>query len=258
MSIGISSELITTIIATLGTLGAALVSSLLTFMQRREKQRAKRDADVIVETVRSEEEGRKAAVMEAALERVPEGLTPEQFKRVLEEIVARLPPAQVETAATPAVEELVNNYHEQALDQAKAQFWFSIIAATVGFGWILYSGASIQSDKLVTVSKTFPGIVMDAVAFLFFRQASETRQRATELYDRLRKDKQMAESSAIVASIEDIRLRSAVKAQLALHMSGLEPKPIDLGAFLSAPAASATLTLQPTDDERLKRQGHQV
>lgn|SRR4029077_18022313 len=78
--------------------------------------------------------------------------------------------------------------------------------------------------------------------FCFFKQAAEIRQRATELYDRLRQDKQVAESSAIVASIEDVHLRSAVKAQLALHMSGLQPNAIDLGAFLSAPAASATLT----------------
>jgi hypothetical protein len=92
----------------------------------------------------------------------------------------------------------------------------------------------IQPDKLATVSKTFPGVVLDAVAFLFFRQAAETRQRATELYDRLRRDKQLAESSAIVDSIEDVRLRSAVKAQLALHMSGLQPKEIDFSAFLSA------------------------
>lgn len=74
---------------------------------------------------------------------------------------------------------------------------------------------------------------MDAVAFLFFRQAKETRQRATELYDKLRLDKKIAESATLVASIEDTRLRSAVKAQLALHMSGLEPNPIDLSAFLS-------------------------
>ena len=74
---------------------------------------------------------------------------------------------------------------------------------------------------------------MDAVAFLFFRQASETRQRATELYDRLRRDKQMTESLRLVTSIEDLRVRSAVKAQMALHMSGLDPAPIDLTKFLS-------------------------
>jgi hypothetical protein len=36
-------------------------------------------------------------------------------------------------------------------------------------------------------------------------------------------------------------------------MSGLQPNAIDLSAFLSAPAASTTLTLQPTDDEHLNR-----
>jgi hypothetical protein len=85
---------------------------------------------------------------------------------------------------------------------------------------------------------------MDAVAFLSFRQAVETRQRATELYDRLRRDKQMAESSAIVASIEDVRRRSAVKAQLALHVSGREPKPIDLGNFLSSQGVGSNSSLE--------------
>jgi len=74
---------------------------------------------------------------------------------------------------------------------------------------------------------------MDTVAFLFFRQASETRQRATELYDRLRKDKQASEAIALVAAIEDIKVKSAVQAQLALHMAGLEPAPIDLTKFLA-------------------------
>jgi hypothetical protein len=83
--------------------------------------------------------------------------------------------------------------------------------------------------------------VMDAVAFLFFRQASETRQRATELYDRLRRDKQMAESATLVGSIEDLRLRGAVKAQLALHMAGLQPNGIDLSSFLSQDGMDATV-----------------
>jgi hypothetical protein len=55
------------------------------------------------------------------------------------------------------------------------------------------------------------------------------------LYDRLRRDKQLSESVSLVSSIEDLRVRSAVKAQIALHMSGLQPTPIDLSHFLSAP-----------------------
>ena len=69
---------------------------------------------------------------------------------------------------------------------------------------------------------------------MFFKQASETRQRATELYNRLRKDKQLTESVSLVSSIEDVRVRSGVKAQIALHMSGMQPNAIDLSNFLSA------------------------
>src|SRR6266516_3495197 len=132
-----------------------------------------------------------------------------------------------------AVESLITGYHEQALSQAKAQFWFSVFAACVGFAWILYAGADIRAESLSTISRIVPGAVLDAVAFLFFRQASETRQRATELYDRLRRDQQTSDSVALASSIEDLKVRSVVKAQIALHLSGLQPNPIELGSFLS-------------------------
>jgi hypothetical protein len=225
---------------------------ILGFRKTKQKPQPSEDIAAIAETVRSEREGRKAAMAEVlAVQAMGENPTPERFREIVQ--AAMLQIDRTTDTVSKSVEQLINNYHEQALDQAKVQFWFSVVAATIGFAWILYAGVGIQADKLGTVSKTIPGVVMDAVAFLFFKQAAETRQRATELYDRLRSDKQMAESSSIVASIEDVRLRSAVKAQLALHMSGLQPNAIDLGAFLSAPAASATLTLQPADDERLRR-----
>lgn len=234
-------------------LSAAIAELLFRVKRRlRGKSDKEQNVDAIGEALSNEREGRAAAVAEVlATEAMGDNPTPERFQEILQSVLVNID--RRSPAVSPA-EQLIHSYHGQALGQAQVQFWFSVIAALVGFGWILYAGSSIQPENLATISKTFPGIVMDAVAFLFFRQATETRQRATELYDRLRKDKQMAESSAIVTSIEDTRLRSAVKAQLALHMSGLEPKPIDLGAFLSAPAASATLTFDPTADERLKRQ----
>ena len=39
--------------------------------------------------------------------------------------------------------------------------------------------------------------------------------------------------AALVSSIEDVRLRNAVKAQIALQMSGLQPSPIDPTTFVS-------------------------
>jgi hypothetical protein len=67
----------------------------------------------------------------------------------------------------------------------------------------------------------------------FLKQASETRQRATDLYDRLRKDQQITESIALASTIEAARVRSAVKAQMALRMAGLDPSPINLMNFTS-------------------------
>jgi uncharacterized membrane protein YhaH (DUF805 family) len=229
------SNILGSVIAALATLAAALVSQSISARRRRDRDKHLEEVDKIAGVVQTEEAARKAAVLERVVERVPVGLTTEQLATLVEEITARLPaPPATEVATAGAVEGLINNYHEQALGQAQAQFWFSIVAATVGFAWILFAGSTISGEHFASVSKILPGVVMDAVAFLFFRQASETRRRATELYDRLRRDKQMSESGSLVLSIEDERLRSAVKAQIALHMSGLQPNPIDLSTFLSS------------------------
>jgi hypothetical protein len=139
------------------------------------------------------------------------------------------------------------------LSQARAQFWFSVAAATAGFVWILYAAIDIRPDNLAAIVKSLPGVVMNAVAFLFFKQAAETRQRATDLYDRLRKDKQISESIALVSSIDDSQMRNAVKAQMALHMAGLEPNPITLTCFVPStvlpPTSKATTT--PSDKPAL-------
>ena len=193
------------------------------FTLRKKENRSSEDIAAIAETVRSEREGRSVAVAEVlAAQAIGENPTPERFREMLQAVMTQIG-SRTDTVSK-SVEHLINNYHEQALDQAKVQFWFTVVAATIGFIWILYAGVGIQADKLATVSKTFPGIVMDAVAFLFFRQAAETRQRATELYDRLRSDKQMAESSSIVTSIEDVRLRSAIRPSLRYTCLGLNPR----------------------------------
>ncbi len=126
------------------------------------------------------------------------------------------------------VQDLVTGYHQQALSQAKVQFWFSVIAATVGFIFIIYSASGINIENIASVINILPGAVIDAVALLFFRQAEQTRERATDLYDRLRSDNQMRSAIDIVEGIENISIKSTIKAQIALHMAGLQPKEIDI------------------------------
>jgi Cyanobacterial TRADD-N associated 2-Transmembrane domain len=125
------------------------------------------------------------------------------------------------------------SYHRQALTQAAVWFWVSVAAAAAGFLWILYTGLATDLSSGAYIARLSPSVISEAVAFLFFRQASAARERATELFDRHRRDRQVEGSSALVASIQDVTLRSAVQAQLALQMSGLKPKPIDLSTFVA-------------------------
>ncbi len=138
---------------------------------------------------------------------------------------------------TDLVQKLVRNYHIQAISQAAAQFWFSLIAASAGFAYILYATTLVDLEQWATILNILPGIVIDAVAALFFVQAEKTRQRATELYDRLRTDKNLRISEKILKQIEDKKIKSVAQAQIALHLAGLEQKEFDVNNFIKKPDA---------------------
>jgi len=104
--------------------------------------------------------------------------------------------------------------------------------------YILNAGAHVDLAHIETTLNILPGVVIEAVAALFFRQAEQTRERATSLYDRLREDDQATQARGLIHSIEDEKVRSLVKAQVALHMVGLKPKELDLPAISSSNGAN--------------------
>lgn len=226
-----------TIFAALITTIAGLLTSYLAKKKSEQEKFQKEQVSVLSHTVIAQAEEAKAKAVQEFIKHLPEGSqTAEQIREAASQnfkIVGDLIINNQKSPDNELVQDLVTGYHQQALSQAKVQFWFSVIAATVGFIFIIFSANSITLDQLSSVIKIVPGVIIDAVALLFFRQAEQTRERATALYDRLRADNQMRNAKAIVESIEDIQIKSAVKAQIALHMAGLKPKEIDLTTFLS-------------------------
>jgi hypothetical protein len=218
----------------IATAFSAIAAQLLLRRRRKTEDSLARDqASKLAEAYKLEGDANRASVFLEITKRLPpDQQSVDRLAATLEKLVSEV---DTRSGKAPeefsAVEGLISSYHEQALSQARVQFWFSVVAATVGFLWILAAGMDIRPDQLGTILKTTPGIVMDAVAFLFLKQAAETRQRATELYDRLRTDKQSSEAMKLVASIEDPIIRSAVQAQIALHKAGLAPTPIDIMKF---------------------------
>ena len=117
------------------------------------------------------------------------------------------------------IEELIKNHHEQAIRQSVIQFWFSLIASIVGFIFII--AIIILSDNIEWyeyIVKLIPGIIIEAVSALFFSQAKATREQASDFLNKLREDRQYAKSIDIINSINDEKLKSMVKAEIALNL----------------------------------------
>lgn len=207
---------------------ANVLAARLTKIKKLETEKLKELRDTIY--VKLEEQ--RAKSVDDISEKMPAGISAEQLEgKIAQAIQDNL--ATISKNAREGldfVSELVNGYHQQALSQAKVQFWFSVAAATVGFAYILVAATRASDGTLAIVLNSLPGVVIDAVAFLFFKQAEQTRERATALYDRLRQDSQIEGAREMVESIDDVQIRSLVKAQIALHMSGLSPKELDLQA----------------------------
>lgn len=229
-------ELLLTIVGGFMTaLAGVIVSSIMARMNRQKMQERRKIEDVLAAFEAKAEEA-KAKAIETIAERVaPGGSAAELADKLASQfrIDGDVIVNQVVKEGSDFIQELVSGYHHQALSQAKTQFWFSIIAASVGFVYILGSAMTAGLDQWSSVLKILPGAVIDAVAALFFRQAEQTRQRATDLYDRLRKDSQMGQAQRLLDSIEDKRIKSVAQAQIALHMAGLEQKEIDVSKLMS-------------------------
>lgn len=121
------------------------------------------------------------------------------------------------------VHTLLESYHNQAIQQANIQFWFSIIASIVGFAFIFMIIFLEENNVWYEyILKTFPGVIVELISALFISQAKETRERATNLFEELNYDNKIDKSVDIADTIENNDVKSEVKAKIALHIIGIK------------------------------------
>lgn len=221
-----------TIIAASAAVVMGILTNILSAKVQRQKQLENERIKHLRATIYAKLAEQQATTAEQVKERIPNAVSPEELDAKIADAVKNNASALLKSSreSLDFVGDLVNGYHQQALSQARVQFWFSVTAASIGFFYILYAATRASDGTFAVVLNTLPGVVIDAVAFLFFRQAEQTRERATALYDRLRQDSLVENAQRMVESIDDLQVRSLVKAQIALHMSGLSPKELDLQA----------------------------
>lgn len=178
------------------------------------KKTAKKEEDI----EKAAEEAEAANIKAPPLD-LPSNLPSADYEMLLGRIISDLSKNPTFSHSNNKPDEaLMRNYHEQALAQAKVQFWFGIVAAIVGFIWVLFGGFFMNSISGLT--RIIPGTIVSAVAGLFLKQSREIRQRATDFYDRLHSYGRQRDALMLVAAISDAHVRGAAQTLLALHMAG--------------------------------------
>ncbi len=135
-----------------------------------------------------------------------------------------------EKIENPIIEEnylhrLLESYHDQALQQASIQFWFSILASVLGFVFIFVMIIFEENKTWYEyILKTLPGAIVEMISVLFINQAKETRERATNLFEELNYDNKIEKSADIADTIDNADIKSNVKAKIALHIIGMNDK----------------------------------
>ena len=118
--------------------------------------------------------------------------------------------------------EQLANYYSQILSQSKISFWFSLIFASLGFATIVVA-AFLYTDAngTATVAQFTAGLIMDAVAGLFFVQSRNAQKSMGEFFDKLRNDRMHAESKLIGQDIDSAHAKDALRLHLSLHYAGV-------------------------------------
>ena len=212
------------IVATIITMIVSLFSAIIvnSLIKRQQKTSGR-----LIESIESEEKTEFLNAVNQTILTLPEGLSADEYFRKLKSALLEVNYEINKEDSNGKIDELIQNHHEQALEQATVQFWFSLSASVIGFLFIILIIVFVPSGSpwYDYVLKVIPGIVIEAVSLLFFSQSKETRERSSDFLNRLREDRQIFKSIIILDSIGDEKIKSAIKANIALHMSGIQELP---------------------------------
>lgn len=131
--------------------------------------------------------------------------------------------AVIQPKDVPFETEQLAQYYSQVLAQSKISFWFSLIFASLGFAVIVIASFLYSSSSSgATIAQITAGVIMDAVSALFFVQSKNAQTAMGEFFDKLRRDREQAESRKLCENLESSIARDAMRIELALYYAGIK------------------------------------
>lgn len=118
-------------------------------------------------------------------------------------------------------------YHIQGLDQSRWGFWLSVAGSIIGFIVIIVSIVllfmNIQTGSIVTM---ISGIIIEAISGLFFWISDKATERVIDSFDKLRLDSNIVNSLELAKTIENTKVKDALKVKLSLYLVGINEENI--------------------------------
>lgn len=202
-------------------------TAIMDINHRIRSKESKTKSQELYKLVKVQEENSKVELVKNSFANIPSGLSETEYFDRIKGILSELSYNNIKNSETnlqeKSIEDLIRTHHEQALTQAAIQFWTSLVASILGFVFIIIMIFLANGSQWYEyVLKVLPGVIIETVSYLFFKQSSETRSRATEFLNKLRSDDQISKSIVIADSIDDTKLKSIIKAKIALHICGIK------------------------------------
>jgi len=205
---------------------AIAFSVFITYVTNRITKVRTKSSEELITMLKNKEQSDFEKNVGRAITNLPEGLSADKYFSKLKDTLSDISFMNLKIADDGSIdreiEELINNHHKQAINQAAVQFWFSLFASIIGFAFIIYMiVSSSNAEWFEYILNVFPGVIFEAVSLLFFSQSKETRERASDFLNRLREDRLLTKSIIVADSISDESVKANIKAKIALHMSGI-------------------------------------
>jgi len=124
-------------------------------------------------------------------------------------------------------------HQKQAIIHSRIQFYTGLFMSITGFLLIIYVVVfALSSSSITNILTITSSIVIEGISILFLKESHKLRQSAKEYHDNLSENQKQLQAIKIADSIEDFEMKSAIKAQLALHMIGIHSDNIDTTKIL--------------------------
>ncbi|MED0824158.1 TRADD-N-associated membrane domain-containing protein [Bacillus pacificus] len=127
-------------------------------------------------------------------------------------------------------------HQKQAIIHSRVQFYIGLLMSIVGFLLIIYVVyiALRVNNALISSISILGSLILEAISLLFLKESQKLRQSAKEYHDNLSESNRHQEAIKVSNSIEDVEIKAAIQAQIALHLIGVASDNVDITKIMTA------------------------